>query len=82
MRDPQGGTWLDRPGSGTKIFRGLCILCVLLAIPDLVTHFHVHFRWEAWPLFDCVLGFASFWCIVIAGKHLRKLLWRPEDYYD
>jgi hypothetical protein len=29
-----------------------------------------------------VFGFAAFWLIVIAGKHLRKVLMREEDYYD
>ena len=45
-------------------------------------HRHAYSGWEGFPNFYGFFGFAAFWCIVIAGKHLRKILWRPEDYYD
>lgn len=82
MKNREKTPWLDRPGSGTKIFWGLCIICALLAGVDLVIHRHAHFSWEGWPFFYCGVGFVAFWCIVIIGKHLRTVLWRPEDYYD
>jgi hypothetical protein len=81
MNDSQK-RWLDRPGNVNRVFWGLCAVCALLVAAELVVHRHPHFRWEGIPFFYAGFGFAAFWCIVIAGKHLRKLLWRPEDYYD
>jgi hypothetical protein len=74
--------WLDRPGSADRLFWGLVVVCVLLGVADLVIRRHGFTAWESTVNFHGFFGFAAFWCIVIAGKHLRKLLWRPEDYYD
>ena len=74
--------WLDEPGNVTRLYRLLLVVCVVLFAADLVVHRHAHFPWEAFPGFYAIVGFAAFWCIVIAGKHLRKILWRPEDTYD
>lgn len=75
-------TWLDEPGNVNRLYRLLVAVCVLLFGADFLIHRHVHFSWEAFPGFYAIVGFVAFWCIVIAGKHLRKILWRPEDYYD
>lgn len=72
----------DDPGNVNKVFWGLCAVCGLLLAAELLVHRHPHFEWEGWHFFYAGFGFAAFWCIVIAGKHLRKILWRPEDYYD
>jgi len=77
-----GGGWLERPKNVTRIVRTLASVCVLLALGDLVYHKHVHFGWEGWFGFYALFGFASFLFIVLAGKQLRKLLMRDEDYYD
>jgi len=82
MKNHEKKPWLDRPGSAAKIFWGLCVICAVLAAADVVIHRHAHFGWEGWPLFYCGAGFVAFWCIVIIGKHLRRVLWRAEDYYD
>jgi hypothetical protein len=74
--------WLDKPGSADRLYWGLVVVCVLLGVADLAIHRHPYAIWEGFPNFYGFFGFAAFWCIVIAGKHLRKLLWRPEDYYD
>ncbi|MCP5112334.1 MAG: hypothetical protein GY953_16035 [bacterium] len=74
--------WLDDPNNVNKIFWALVALCATLLVIDLFLHRHTHYDWEAWPGFHGFFGFAAFWCIVIAGKHLRKVMMREEDYYD
>ena len=75
-RNGKGGT------GGNRLFWGLVIVCVLLGVADFLVHRHAHYHWEGFPNFYGFFGFAAFWCVVIVGKHLRKLLWRSEDYYD
>ena len=81
---PKGepGYWLDEPKNVDKIFWGLVVVCAALVMIDLFLHRHTHYSWEALPGFYGIVGFAAFWCIVIIGKHLRKILMRDEDYYD
>ena len=55
---------------------------MLLALSDLVLHKHGHFGWENFFGSYSVFGFAAFFFIVMAGKQLRKLVMRDEDYYD
>jgi hypothetical protein len=74
--------WLDDPRNVNRLYWGLVVVCILLGVADLFVHRHVHFSWESFPNFYGFFGFAAFWCVVIAGKNLRKILWRPEDYYD
>ncbi len=78
--------WLDDPKNVDKVFWALAFACALTFLADVilvVLHLrHPHWPWEAWPGFYGVSGFVAFWCIVIAGKHLRKVLMRDEDYYD
>lgn len=49
---------------------------------DLVYHRHVVFDFESFPAVYGIYGFVSFVFIVFAGKGLRKLIMRDEDYYD
>ena len=77
---------LDDPKFVDKLFWGLVGVCALLAVVDVAFYFlhlrHAHWSWEAIPAFYGIFGFVAFWCIVIAGKHLRKVLMRDEGYYD
>lgn len=57
-------------------------LCVLLVLGDAFYHKHGHFTWEERFGFFGLFGFVTFFLLVLAGKHLRKLLMRDEDYYD
>jgi hypothetical protein len=74
--------WLDDERNRNSLFWGLVVVCGLLLVAELFVHRHAHFGWEALPFFHAFVGFVAFWCIVIAGKHLRKILMRDEDYYD
>ena len=81
-RNDERRYWLDEPRNVDKVFWALAGVCALLLVIELFLHRHPHFGWDAWPGFYGVFGFVAFWCIVIAGKHLRKILMRDEDYYD
>lgn len=53
-------------------------------------HHEAHFEGQGvlgtladdFPAFYAVVGFVSFAFIVLAGQHLRRILMRPEGYYD
>jgi len=66
--------WLDDTRNVNRLYWGLVVVCVLLGVADLFVHRHVHFSWESFPNFYGFFGFAAFWCVVIAGKNLRKIL--------
>jgi hypothetical protein len=61
-------------------------VCAFFALMNVVLAImgktHPHFTLDAFPVFYGVVGFLSFSFIVLAGKHLRKILMRPEGYYD
>jgi hypothetical protein len=74
--------WLDKPSSANIIFWGLCIVCALFIAPDLFLHKHGHFSWEDWTGFYGVYGFVSCVGLVLVATQLRKILQRPETYYE
>ena len=74
--------WFDEPRHHNWIWWALCLVCILLVIADFILHRHGHFKFEEWPAFYAAVGFGAFYVIVLAGKQLRKLLMREEDYYD
>ena len=74
--------WLDESRNVDKVFWGLCLLCLLLVFPDFFYHRHVEFSWEGWTGFYGLYGFVSCFGLVLLAKQLRKIVKRPEDYYD
>jgi drug/metabolite transporter (DMT)-like permease len=74
--------WLDEPRNVSRVFWGLAAVCALLVVLGLFVEHHAHFGWERWPGAYAVFGFVAFFAIVMAGKYLRLLLRRDEDYYD
>ena len=64
------------------LIRLLVIACVLLVAADFVYDKHGHFGFEEWIGFHGLFGFVTFFLAVLAGKHLRRVLMRKEDYYD
>ena len=79
--------WLDNPRNVSIIVRTVVVVCALLLIVDLlfvskVWDKHAHFKFENWVGFFPVVGFVSYCTIVLTAKFLRKVLKRPEDYYD
>lgn len=64
------------------LIRILVAACVLLVVAEFLFDKHGHFGFEEWTGFHAIFGFVTFFGAVLAGKHLRKLLMRKEDYYD
>jgi len=78
----EGESWLDKPGNVTLIYRGLIAICALLAVFGLFVEAHGELAIQHFPVFYGLFGFVAFIFIVFAGKALRKLVMRDEDYYD
>ena len=74
--------WLDEPTNVDKIWYGLLVVCALLFVADALYHKHVHFAVEGWFGFYGLYGFFACVFLVLAARGLRRLLMRPEDYYD
>ncbi|MEM7173067.1 MAG: hypothetical protein AAF530_23090 [Pseudomonadota bacterium] len=74
--------WLDQPRNIMRIYWGLWIVCGLLALADLFYHKHAEFSFAEFPASYGIYGFVCFVFIVFAGKLLRKVVMRDEDYYD
>ena len=74
---------IDDPVSVSRIVYLLYGICVLLLVADFFVPTHgQHFGVEGVPGFYAIFGFVSFVLIVLAGKLLRKVIMREEDYYD
>jgi uncharacterized membrane protein len=78
--------WLDQPQNIERLWHGVIVTCALLVAADLVYdivyHKHAHFEFERLPGFHAFFGFVAFVFAVIAGKRIREVLMRGEDYYD
>ena len=79
---PSDKGWLDRPENITRIFYGLIGVCALLAVLGFFIEAHGELAIQHFPVFYGLFGFIAFIFIVFAGKALRRLVMRDEDYYD
>jgi hypothetical protein len=74
------------PGGGRslidKAIMGVGVACAILLGLEFAVDKHPHFSWEGWVAFFALFGFASYSFIVYAGRALRALVMRREDYYD
>ncbi len=74
--------WLDDPRNVKKIVWTLAAACVVLLLVELFIDKHAHYAFEGWWGFFGIYGFLGCLLLVLTAKQLRKLLMRPEDYYD
>lgn len=74
--------WLDSKENVTKLVHGLWAICTLLLLADFVVHRHEEVTFAEWFGFYGIYGFVACVGLVLAAKELRKILKRPEDYYD
>ena len=74
--------FFDKPGTRRMIWIALIVLCAGFAIAGLLIDTHGYFHVEDIGVFYGVFGFVVFSFIVLVGQHLRRILMRPEDYYD
>jgi hypothetical protein len=73
----------EKPETIKRLVAGLYVLVVLLLVLEVFVPKHQAFPWERYPFFYGVYGFIAYVSIVLASHFfLRKLLGRPEDYYD
>lgn len=79
--DEPPGVW-DRPRNVRRLLLVFYALCAALVLLDLVVHRHVAHPWERLFGFHAWYGFAACWILVVAAKQLRRVIMRPEDYYD
>ena len=79
--------WMDKPDFVKRLFTVFYAICVVLFLAELVLmgteNAHPHpleerMRFLVYPVY----GFISFWFLVLVAKPMRRLLIRPEDYYD
>ena len=74
--------WLDDRRNVDKVWYALVAICAALFVADAFYHKHVHFSMEGWFGSYGLYGFVSAFFLVQAARVLRRLLKRPEDYYD
>lgn len=72
----------DNPRNVKLLFTLLYVACVILVLLDFVIHRHVYHAWERLWAFYPLYGFVGVWTLVVAAKQLRKIVMRPESYYD
>lgn len=80
--DGRWGRWIFHRRTIDGVFWGLCLLVAGLGLADVVLQWRKIIAFEAFPIAYGLYGFASFVGIVFAGKALRKVIMRDEDYYD
>ncbi|MCG8559615.1 MAG: hypothetical protein MI824_07445 [Hyphomicrobiales bacterium] len=74
--------WLDDLRNVDKIVYALYAICGVLLVIDPFIHKHGPFAIEHWLGFYGIFGFVACVALVLAAKQLRRILMRPEDYYD
>lgn len=72
----------DNPRNIKRLLRVFFGLCAVLLLLDFVHHRHMIHDWEHLWGFYGIFGFVACVALVLAAKALRKILMRPEDYYD
>ena len=66
-----------------RIFaKALLAIAVILAILEVFLHRHGVAAIEDSFMFPAIFGFFAFVFIVQVGKWLRRMIMRPEDYYE
>ena len=83
-REPLPESAIER--NAVNIQRAVVGVCVLLLLADVaftfLDHRHTHFGFEGYVGVYALVGFVSYVGLVLSAKLLRKLVMRPEDYYD
>ena len=74
--------WLDDKRNVNKIVYALYGLSAFLLVIDPLVEKHGPFAIMHWFGFYGIYGFVACVFLVLAAKELRRLIMRPEDYYD
>jgi hypothetical protein len=65
-----------------RILTGFFVLCAVVVIADFLYHRHMEHPWEHVPAFYALYGLLGVGGLIMAAKGLRRIVMRPEDYYD
>jgi hypothetical protein len=74
--------WLDVRANVDRLVRGFYMVCALLLLIDLLVPKHGTFAVEHVFGFYALFGFVACITLVLVAKQLRRVLMRPESYYD
>ena len=74
--------WTSHPKTGLYVFIGTLVLSVALFTGSFFIHSHEYFDFAELPGFYALFGFVAFGGVVLTGWPLRKMLGRPENYYE
>jgi hypothetical protein len=74
--------WLDRAGNVRKVYYSVWIACGLLLLAELFIDKHGEVGIEHVFGFHGFYGLVACVALVLAAKLLRRVLIRPENYYD
>lgn len=74
--------WLDHTANVRKVYLSVWVACGLLLIAELFIDKHGEVEIEHWFGFHGFYGLIACVVLVLAAKLLRRVLYRPEDYYD
>jgi hypothetical protein len=74
--------WLDVPGNVDRLVRGFYVICGILLAIDVFVPKHGSFAVEHVYGFYGIFGFVACVALVLIVKQLRRVLMRPENYYD
>ena len=72
----------DNPKNVKRVMYAFFAFCALLFGADFVLHRHTYHSLEEIPAFYALFGFGAYVLIVLTATVLRKLVMRPEDYYE
>lgn len=84
MSEPsdRGTGWVEQPKNIDRIVYTLYAVCAVVMALDLVVERHEYLGFAGWFGFYAWYGFIACVGLVIAAKGLRRLVMRPEDYYE
>ena len=74
--------WLDRKENVKKVAYALYGVCAFVFLLDFVIHRHAELGADGTYGFYAIYGFVGSVFLVMSAKQLRRILKRPEDYYD
>ena len=77
----------DDPKNVRRLIQWFLGSCVVMFLLDAVVHRHESFEHgelpvEMWFGFYSIYGFVACVLLVLVAKQMRKVLMRPEDYYE
>ena len=79
--DERQHVW-DNPRNVKRLFNVFYAACAVVVVLDLVVERHEVHGWERFVEFYPFYGFVGIVLLVLIAKLMRRVLMRPEDYYD